>query len=161
MPFVNGEFKSDNLLRIRVEFDVEHVNCNDILQRFKEWKWIPQHLTQDQNAFVKTNVLKTVADDKKVIAENGFVTLLYDTSTEIYGMFSLVIETLKPLFPDRNLNPERIRMSVISYWLNDKKFPVKQVMDLSGQKWPSTVMQYKKINVEEQRELINKFHPLS
>lgn len=71
-----------------------------------------------------------------------------------------VIETLKPLFPDRSLNPERIRMSVISHWLNDKRLPVEQVMDLSGIKWASSVMMYKKINEAEQREIVNKFHPL-
>jgi integrase len=77
----------------------------------------------------------------------------------IDGIFA-VIEPLKSLFPDKILNPERIRMSVISHWLNDKKLPVEIVMDLSGQKWPSSVMMYKRIDVEEQRKIINKFHPL-
>jgi len=71
-----------------------------------------------------------------------------------------IFEPMKVLFPYKNLCPERIRMSVISYWLNDKKIPVEQVMDMSGQKWPSSVMMYKKINIEEQRELINRYHPL-
>jgi site-specific recombinase XerD len=75
------------------------------------------------------------------------------------SLFS-IIETMKPLFPDRNLNPERIRMSVISHWLNDKRLPVEQVMDLSGIKWASSVMMYKKINEVEQREIVNRFHPL-
>ena len=76
----------------------------------------------------------------------------------IDGIFT-VIEPLKGLFPDRTLNPEKIRLSVISHWLNERKLPVEQVMDLSGQKWPSSVMMYKKINIEEQQMLINKFHP--
>ncbi|MDD3875995.1 MAG: site-specific integrase [Bacteroidales bacterium] len=71
-----------------------------------------------------------------------------------------IFEPMKVLFPNKNLCPIRIRMSIISIWLNEKKIPVEQVMDMSGQKWPSSVMMYKKINVEEQRELINRYHPL-
>lgn len=77
----------------------------------------------------------------------------------IDGIFA-VIEPLKSLFPDKILNPERIRMSVISHWLNDKKLPIEIVMDLSGQKWPSSIMMYKRIDVEEQRKIINRYHPL-
>ena len=71
-----------------------------------------------------------------------------------------IIEPLKSMFPDRKLNPEKIRMSVISYWLNEKKIPVEEVMDISGIKWASSVMKYKRIDIDEQRELINRFHPL-
>lgn len=71
-----------------------------------------------------------------------------------------VFEPLRMLFPGRTMNPERIRMSVISYWLNDRKMPVEQVMELSGLKWASSVMQYKKIDIAEQSKLINRFHPL-
>lgn len=71
-----------------------------------------------------------------------------------------IIEPLKSMFPDRTLNPERIRMSVISYWLNDKKIPIEQVMDISGVKWASSISMYKRIDMDEQREFINRFHPL-
>ena len=71
-----------------------------------------------------------------------------------------IFEPLKYLYINKNLNPEKIRMSVISYWLNDKKMPVEQVMDISGIKWASSIMMYKKQNTDEQRELINRYHPL-
>ncbi|PLX01099.1 MAG: hypothetical protein C0594_14350 [Marinilabiliales bacterium] len=67
-----------------------------------------------------------------------------------------MIEPLKSLFPDRNLNPQRIRMSVISYWLNVRKIPTEDVMLLSGQKWPSSVEMYRVEDSEEQRKTINK-----
>lgn len=71
-----------------------------------------------------------------------------------------IFAPLRMLFPGRTLNPERIRMSVISYWLNDREMPVEQVMELSGLKWASSVQQYKKIDVAVQRQIINRYHPL-
>ncbi len=71
-----------------------------------------------------------------------------------------IIETCKPLFPHKTLNPETIRMSVIANWLNLKKFPVEEVLDLSGLKWASSAMAYKSLNIDYGRELLNRLHPL-
>ncbi|MFV8344425.1 tyrosine-type recombinase/integrase [Flavobacterium sp. XS2P39] len=71
-----------------------------------------------------------------------------------------IIEPLKPLFPDRNLNPRTIRMSVICNWLNEKKSPLERVQELAGHKWPGTTEKYIKVDSLQQREMINKFFPL-
>lgn len=71
-----------------------------------------------------------------------------------------IIEPLKSLFPDRNLNPRTIRMSVICNWLNEKKIPLEQVQELAGHKWPGTTEKYIKVDSLQQRELINRFFPL-
>jgi len=71
-----------------------------------------------------------------------------------------ILEPLNELFPDKELNPKRVRQSVISHWLNDRKLPLEMVMDLSGIKWPSSVLMYKKTNANDQRAIINRFHPL-
>jgi integrase/recombinase XerD len=71
-----------------------------------------------------------------------------------------IIEPLKPLFPDRNLNPRTIRMSVICNWLNEKKLPLEHVQELAGHKWPGTTEKYIKVDSLQQRELINRFFPL-
>lgn len=71
-----------------------------------------------------------------------------------------IIEPLKPLFPDRNLNPRTIRMSVICNWLNEKKIPLEKVQELAGHKWPGTTEKYIKVDSLQQRELINRFFPL-
>ncbi len=70
-----------------------------------------------------------------------------------------VTEQLKALFPDRNLNPRTIRMSVICNWLNEKKIPLEKVQELAGHKWPGTTEKYIKVDSENERELINKFFP--
>jgi integrase/recombinase XerD len=71
-----------------------------------------------------------------------------------------MIEPLKPLFPDKNLNPKTIRMSVICNWLNEQKLPLEHVQELAGHKWPGTTEKYIKVDSLQQRELINKFFPI-
>lgn len=71
-----------------------------------------------------------------------------------------IIEPLKTLFPDRNLNPRTIRMSVICNWLNEKKIPLERVQELAGHKWPGTTEKYIKVNSENERELINRYFPI-
>jgi integrase/recombinase XerD len=71
-----------------------------------------------------------------------------------------MIEPLRNLFPDRKLNPQTIRMSVICYWLNEKKIPLERAQELAGHKWPGTTEKYIKVNMLEQRELINRYFPL-
>jgi len=71
-----------------------------------------------------------------------------------------MIEPLKPLFPDKNLNPQTIRMSVICNWLNEQKLPLEHVQELAGHKWPGTTEKYFKADSFQQRELINKYFPL-
>lgn len=71
-----------------------------------------------------------------------------------------IVETFKPLFPDRNLTAKTIRQSVIANWLNEKRIPLEQVQLMAGQKWISTTAKYRFTPVQERRDLINKFHPL-
>jgi len=71
-----------------------------------------------------------------------------------------MIEPLKLLFPDKNLNPKTIRTSVICNWLNEKKLPLEHVQELAGHKWPGTTEKYFKADSQQQRELINRFFPI-
>jgi site-specific recombinase XerD len=71
-----------------------------------------------------------------------------------------MIEPLKPLFPDKKLNPQTIRMSVICNWLNENNLPLEKVQELAGHKWPGTTEKYFKADSLQQRELINKFFPI-
>jgi site-specific recombinase XerD len=71
-----------------------------------------------------------------------------------------LIGTFKPLFPDRNLNPLNIRNSVIYNLLNVRRLPLEQVQLLAGHKWISTTARFLEARWEEQKVLINRFHPL-
>ena len=71
-----------------------------------------------------------------------------------------LVSTYKPLFPDRNLNPQTIRQSVISNWMNEKKMPLEQVQLMAGHRWISSTVKYRQNNIEEQRELMNKWFPI-
>jgi site-specific recombinase XerD len=71
-----------------------------------------------------------------------------------------LVSTYKMLFPDRNLTPATIRQSVISNWLNEKKLPLEQVQLLAGHRWISSTAKYRQHNMEQQRELMNKWFPV-
>lgn len=73
----------------------------------------------------------------------------------IHGM----IEPLKGLFPDRKLNAQTIRMSVICNWLNEGNISLERVQELAGHKWPGTTEKYIKVNSSHQREIINRYFP--
>lgn len=71
-----------------------------------------------------------------------------------------LVSTYKMLFPDRNLTPATIRQSVVSNWLNEKKLPLEQVQLLAGHRWISSTAKYRQHNMEQQRELMNKWFPV-
>jgi len=71
-----------------------------------------------------------------------------------------VIRPLQSLFPSKNLNPQTIRQSVITNWLNEKNIPLEDVQLLSGLKWMSSTERYVKPNMDERREVINAFFPI-
>lgn len=73
----------------------------------------------------------------------------------IHGM----IDPLRALFPDRKLNPQTIRMSVICNWLNEKNISLERAQELAGHKWPGTTEKYIKVNSSHQREMINRYFP--
>ena len=67
---------------------------------------------------------------------------------------------MKLLFPNKNLNPRQVRISVIANWLNIQKIPLSDVQLLAGHKWPSTTEKYLRTDLVEKRNLINRLHPL-
>lgn len=71
-----------------------------------------------------------------------------------------IVSTCKSLYPDRNLNPKTIRQSVISNWLNEKKLSLEQVQLMAGHRWISSTAKYRQTSIDEQRELINRWHPM-
>jgi site-specific recombinase XerD len=96
---------------------------------------------------------------RDTIPTNAFVIGKLGTRISVDDIHYLV-STLKGLFPDRNLTPTTIRQSVIANWLNEKKIPLEQAQLMSGQKWISTTVKYRQNNIEEQRELMNKWFPI-
>ena len=96
---------------------------------------------------------------RDTIPTNAFVLGKLGTRISVDDIHYLV-STLKGLFPDRNLTPTTIRQSVIANWLNEKKIPLEQAQLMSGQKWISTTVKYRQNNIEEQRELMNKWFPI-
>jgi integrase/recombinase XerD len=79
-----------------------------------------------------------------------------ETADGIHSM----IEPMKGLYPERNLNPMTIRQSVISNQLNEFKRPLEDVQLFAGHRWPSATEKYRRLDMDLQRKLINLYHPL-
>ena len=112
----------------------------------KQYRLIDRYIQESRKELI------SVETDKLVLGKLGTPITTDD--------INYIVSTFKLLFPDRNLNPKTIRQSVIANWLNEKKIPLEQVQLMTGQKWISTTAKYRQTSVEEQRTLINKFHPM-
>ena len=115
------------------------------LQRMQV-EWIEDYFT-----FHRPKLLKCTSN-RLLICIRGNA----DTVEGIGGM----LEPLKNLYPDRPLNAMTIRLSVIANWLNVYKHRLETVQEWAGHKYPSSTLRYKRVDIEEQREKINKWHPL-
>ena len=56
------------------------------------------------------------------------------------------------------MSPQNIRNSVISYWLNTRNIPLEDVQIMSGHRYPSSTEKYIRLDMDEQREVLNKIH---
>jgi integrase/recombinase XerD len=70
-----------------------------------------------------------------------------------------LIETFKPMFPERNLNARTIRQSVITNMLKEGK-DLRVVQVFAGHKKISSTEKYRQSGLEELQRAIEKYHPL-
>jgi len=112
-----------------------------------QMEWLEDYLTIHRPALLKCTT------DRLLIGIRGDP----DTVEGIGGM----IEPLKSVYPDRPLNAKTIRMSVIANWLNVYKHRLEIVQEWAGHKFPSSTLRYKRVDIAEMREKINKWHPLN
>ena len=100
---------------------------------------------------VRDDLLK-VKTDKLLVSQRG-VPMTGDS-------INAIVESMKLLFLDRNLNPQTIRQSVISNWLNVKNKPLDEVQIMAGHRHPSSTEKYIRKDMKNHVEIINRFHPL-
>lgn len=141
--------------------NVKHVDLDKGTVFIKGSRKISQrHLEIDRKQFllfdryINDSRKKFLKEDTEVFIPNKMGNRI--TVDDIKRM----LRSLKGLFPDRNVNSETIRQSVISNWLNERKIPLEQAQLMSGQKWISTTEKYRQTNGDEQRELMNKWFPI-
>lgn len=71
-----------------------------------------------------------------------------------------LVETFRYLFPDRKLNIQTIRQSVIANWLNTYQIPVEDVQLLAGHKRPSATLKYQLPDMEKAIHTLNTYFPI-
>lgn len=114
----------------------------------KQYRLFDKYIHQSRPALKR----KEVPTDRFILGKLGTPMTTDD--------INYLVSTFKSLFPDRNLHSKAIRQSVIANLLNEKKLPLEQVQLWAGHKWISSTAGYRQASIDEQRKLINKFHPL-
>ena len=104
-----------------------------------------KYIHQIRPALVKTDT------DKLIINLRG--------APETGEGINYLIETFKTKYPDRNLNAQTIRQSVISNLLKSGK-GLREVQYFAGHKKISSTEKYRQTGLEELKAAIMKYHPL-
>jgi len=120
-------------------------NSRTLRLKANQIMWFYKYLNEDRPKLLK------VETEQLIISKLG--------TAETGEGVSYLIETLKPLFMDRNLNPKTIRQSVITNLLKSGH-DLRVVQVFAGHKTPSTTEKYKQSATEELKTEILKYHPL-
>jgi site-specific recombinase XerD len=113
----------------------------------KQYKIFESYINESRKELLK------IESDKLIVGSRG--------TAVSKDLVHYLVSTFKPLFPDRNLTPETIRQSVISNWINERRFPLEQVQLMAGHRWISTTERYRQTPADEKRLIINRLHPLA
>ncbi|WP_228520555.1 site-specific integrase [Flavobacterium sp. CSZ] len=152
----DDQLASDEIVRLTVkDIDLDNgtiyfkgsTNLNK-----RKLELVPKQMILFPNYINETRpAMKRCTTDKFILSKLGKPI----TVDSIHAM----IEPLRGLLPDRKLNRQTTRMSVICNWLNEKNIPLERGQELAGHKWPGTTEKYIKVNSSQQRELINRYFP--
>lgn len=147
----NGELVNLELENINLEQGTIHIkpgrktNGRTLKLNSKQVFWIMNYLQKDRPKLLK------VETEKLIISKLG---------TEETGEgIGYIVATQKHLFPDRKLNAQTIRQSVITNLLKQGK-DLRLVQAFAGHKYPSTTERYKQTQVEQLKNQLLKYHPL-
>jgi len=151
---------SDEITRLTVQdLDVEEATIKVKASRKLSGRTLAMHRKQvvlvsryleDARPFL---IRKEIPTNKLMITKLG--------KPESVDGIHAMLEPLKLLFPNKKLHSKAIRMSVIANWLNERKIPLEDAQLMAGHKWPSSTERYCREDLEEQRRVINEFHPLN
>lgn len=148
---------SEEIISLELK-DVDLDNSTIYIKASKNLNRRTLELTSKQMIPLEKYILE-VRDKMRMTNTDKLILSKLGKPISVDGIHS-VTDSLKPLFPDRKLNPQTIRMSVICNWLNEKKLPLEQVQTLAGHKWPGTTEKYIKVDANAERELINRYFPV-
>lgn len=104
-------------------------------------------------------LIKYIDNDRKHLLKSETQTLFISmrgVGMSVDGLHSL-IERLNGAI-DKPISPMTIRNSVISHWLNVRKFPLEDVQVMAGHRYPSSTEKYIHPDIQEQREAVTRLH---
>ena len=102
---------------------------------------------------IRTKLLNGNASNSLLIGIRGGVMTGEDITKHIKRSF-------KELYPNRKVNAQTIRQSVIANLLK-QGHDLSLVQSFAGHKYPSTTQRYKQNEIETLKAAVNKYHPIS
>lgn len=120
-------------------------NGRELKLTAKQVYWLMSYLEKDRIQLLKESTNQLIIS-KLGKAESG-------------EGISYLVSSMQSIFPNRKLNPQTIRQSVIANLLKEGK-DLRLVQVFAGHKYPSSTEQYKQNDVEELKNEVLKFHPL-
>lgn len=100
----------------------------------------------------RIKLLKGKTNDKLIIGQRGEAMTAEDITKHVKRSF-------KKLYPNRTVNAQTIRQSVITNLLK-QGHDLSLVQNFAGHKYPSTTEKYKQNEIETLKAAVNKYHPL-
>ena len=94
----------------------------------------------------------------KLKTDKLFIT--YNGTAQTVDAVSRMFHPYKALFPDKVLNPQNIRMSVVYNMVNSSSVSLERALELTGLKWMSSISKYLKPDKDGDMKIIQEFHPL-
>ncbi|MFN8863144.1 MAG: tyrosine-type recombinase/integrase [Flavobacteriales bacterium] len=95
------------------------------------------------------------------IAENQPLLCTQEGLAVTPGLITYVVEQFKSLIPGKEINPLRIRQSVIYHWLNTQHIPLEEVQIMAGHRDISSTLLYKAPYSSDELAAINLRHPIN
>ena len=143
---VNLEVKDVNLEAGTIDIKVtRNTNKRTLKLQASQIMMFYKYIHQIRQKLIKTDT------DKLIINLRG--------APETGEGINYLIETFKTKYPDRNLNAQTIRQSVISNLLKSGK-GLREVQYFAGHKKISSTEKYRQTGLEELKAAIMKYHPL-
>lgn len=99
----------------------------------------------------------TLLDRTGLETDNLFIT--HFGTEQTVDSVNRMFRPYKHLFPDRTLNPQNIRMSVVYRLVNDSNLRLEVAMERAGLKWMSSIGKYLRVDREGDLKIVQEMHP--
>ena len=109
-------------------------------------------------------LMRYLQDRDSLLQRTGLVTdklfVTHFGTEQTVDAVNRMFRPYKHLFPDKKLNPQNIRMSVIHGLVNESNLKLEVALERAGIKWMSSISKYLKADREGDLKIVQEMHPM-